>query len=81
MREVGEVSVPVMTMPRPRARPTSGCTCDPPWPLLYTTPDGTTSGGDGAWRQVFPAPVGHTGAAWCIGCGAPYTGPWLPRPR
>lgn len=83
------MSMPAMTVPRQRARPTSGCTCDPPWPLLYTTPNGTQDGtqddeqnaaGSGVWQQVRPAPLGRHGPAWCIGCGAPYTGPWLPHP-
>ena len=77
------MSMPTMTVPQQKARPTSGCSCDPPWPLLYTTTNGTTPHGGrpgGGWRQVFPAGSGQTGAAWCIGCGDPYTGPWLPHP-
>lgn len=73
------MSTPAMTVPKQRARPSGGCTCDPPWPLLYTAPDATRDG-TGTWRQVFPAPSGRTAPAWCVGCGAPYTGPWLPCP-
>lgn len=71
------MSMPAMTAPRQEARPTGGCSCDPPWPLLYTD-HGTRR--KGTWRQVFPAPAGHTAPAWCVGCGATYTGPWLPHP-
>lgn len=70
--------MPAMTAPRQRARPTGGCSCDPPWPLLYTASHGGRR--NGIWRQVFPAPDGCTDPAWCIGCGAVYTGPWLPDP-
>jgi hypothetical protein len=77
--------MPAMTVPRQRARPTGGCSCDPPWPLLYTVRNGT-------WQQAFPATgpnagatgpttgPGPAGPARCIGCGAIYTGPWLPHP-
>lgn len=63
---------PTAVVPRQRARPTSGCSCTPPWPLLYTVHTGH-------WQQVAPADHGGARApAWCVGCGAPYTGPWRP---
>lgn len=63
---------PTAVLPRQRARPAGGCSCTPPWPLLYTTHAGH-------WQQATPADRGRTQPpARCIGCGAPYTGPWQP---
>lgn len=67
------MSTPAITAPRRESPPAGGCSCDPPWPLLYTTTGRR-------WRQVFPAPAGRTGGVRCLGCGAPYPGPWRPRP-